>query len=788
MVAVLALVAAPGHAQEPSQSPNTLYDQALAFALSGEGLAVEDVRLTRDRAEIAFTGTFYFSTPVSGRVTGAVFQGQGTFLASVPPGAFEQDNVRRLLKADTVESSFETAAMVFTDESFQQIASAGRRSAAALPADVKRRAAAFMPRMLKETGVNLAARAAASIFNQESPGFFFAEFDGGRRGRFSLLLDYQNRIPVANFGLNSGEKGLIFAYRQGLYGNDIWMAFYSLADYARGTAAYSDASDLIDITHYNVDLDLRDPGKALKMTARMDMIARADHLRVLPLSIGESLPEHDDLRLKQQLRLKAVRVDDTPAVGIQEDWEGGLSVLLPTETSAGRKMTVELVLEGDFMREVERLAGCYYPASNSEWMPRHGYLDRATFDLTFHHSEHARIAATGTRILEVDAPGSKDERLTQYRMAEPVARAVFALGPFERHAQTIRWEHGGETPLEFSALPDSMMPVKEDFVLAELDNAVRYFTALFGNYPYSTFGAAVHPYGFGQGFATLLMIPPASTSRKETFAFIAHETAHQWWGNIVAWRSFRDQWLSEGFAEYSGVLYAGRRDGAQSQRELIDALRESLKNPPRTTLGVGTGRLNDVGPLILGRRLETRQTMGSYSALVYGKGALVLRMLHYLLTDPATGNDQPFFDMMTDFVNRFRGATASTDDFRTIAGIHFAKSPLASKYGLKNLDWFFTQYVYQVPLPSYRFEYSVEEQSAGAVLLRGTLFQDNAPAGWLMMLPLLLTFGGDKMATVTVQALGPQSTVTLKLPGRPNKVELDPANWILSENATTRRR
>ena len=88
----------PGQAQEPSQSPNTLYDHTLAFAWSGESLAVEDVRLKRDRAEMAFTGAFYFSTPVNGRVTGAVFHGQGTFLAPVPPSASEQDNVRRLFE------------------------------------------------------------------------------------------------------------------------------------------------------------------------------------------------------------------------------------------------------------------------------------------------------------------------------------------------------------------------------------------------------------------------------------------------------------------------------------------------------------------------------------------------------------------------------------------------------------------------------------------------------------------------------------------------------------------
>ncbi len=53
----------------------------------------------------------------------------------------------------------------------------------------------------------------------------------------------------------------------------------------------------------------------------------------------------------------------------------------------------------------------------------------------------------------------------------------------------------------------------------------------------------------------MLLMPKADMATKHTYRFIAHETAHQWWGNIVAWRSYRDQWLSEGFAEYSGILY-----------------------------------------------------------------------------------------------------------------------------------------------------------------------------------------------------------------------------------------
>lgn len=778
----------PLPSQQPADSQRALYDQIRTFDLGGSSFKVENLVIKRDRVVMTFTGAFYFSAPAAGRVTGAVFRGQGAFQAPVPPSAFEEDNVRRMLKADGVGSTFQNAVFVFTDDLFDQIKAGGFKPGEAAPTEARKLAAEWIPRVLKETGANLAARALTSIVNRETPGFFASQFEGGPLGRFSFIYDEQNRIPVATFSLNGGEKGLIYTYREGLYGNDILMAFYSLQDYDRGVAAYSDINDLVDMERYNMDIDVREPKKALKVNSRIDMVVRSPRLRALPLVIGESLPEYDSMRLKRQMRVKGVKVGGAAAEVLQEDWEGGFTVLLPAEAAAGQKLSVEVDAAGDFMRDVDTLPQCNYPLSNVAWYPRHGYLDRAAYDLTFHHNKRVKIAATGARLKEAQDANSKEDMVTEYRLDQPVAMASFAIGPFERHAQKIKWESGGETPLEFCSLPGSMMVVKEDFILAELDNAIRYFSALFGKYPYPNFGAAVHPYGFGQGLATMLMIPPASRANKYTYAFISHETSHQWWGNIVAWRSYRDQWLSEGFAEYSGVLYAGRRENPGAQRELINELRNSLKDPPETTTGIGQGRLNDVGPIILGHRLETSKTIGSYSTLVYNKGALVLRMLHHLFLESPNGAGKPFFDMMTDFVNRYRGGAASTDEFRKVATEHFLNTPVAKKYGLKDLDWFFRQWVMQTALPSYRLEYAVEDQPDGAAVLRGKLYQDNAPDNWLVILPLNFSFGGNQSGAVNVHVIGKETEVNLKLPRKPAKVELDPDNWILSEKTTTKSR
>ncbi len=785
--ALLLIAPATSAQDKPATNAKDLYAQLKSFKLSGGSAAVRDLVLTRDRVQMTFDGTFYFAAPIDGRVTGAVFVGNGKFTGEVPPSEFEKENVKRLLGTAGVESDFKIAILRFSDDTFESVAV----KPTAGPADerAQKLAAEVELRILKETGANLSSRLALSIANQESPGFFFANFEGGKRGRFSLVLDYQDRIPVADFGLNGGEKGLIFAYDSATDNNEIWMAFYGKDDYAHRTVSYSDVNNLIDITHYEMNVDLRQHKKYVRLQTRVDSIVTAANVRAVPFSIGESLGEEENQRLKKQLRLQQARLGDTDLFFVQEDWEGGFTVFLPAQVAAGEKLNLELVLQGDFMYDAVSVENCYYPLSNSTWFPRHGYLDRATFDLTFRHPRKLKIASGGSRVSETPDADDQDTMVTRYQMQQPVPFDTFALAPFERHTQMVRFDKGGvgdPIPIEFSSLPGTVKAIKEDFILAELDNSLRYFTSLFGKYPYPTFGAAFHPFNFGQGFPTLLMIPATDRASKYTYVFIAHETAHQWWGDIVTWRSYRDQWLSEGFAEYSGIMYTGLRAGAGSEDDLIGQLRSSLKDPPQTRTGPGKGRLVDVGPIILGHRLNTSKTRGAYSTLIYNKGALVLRMLHFLLTDPTTGQGNGFFDMMSDFVKQYQDQRASTDDFRHVANEHFAKSPIARMYKLNNLDWFFKQWVYQSDLPSYQMNYQLQDQPDGKVLLTGTVTQENAPNDWFMVLPIVITFGGNQSATATVHAFGPSATFQLKLPARPTKVELDPRHWILSEKTSTK--
>jgi hypothetical protein len=770
------------------------YSALRSFMLNGGDAKVSDLVLKRDRAEMTFTGMFYFSKPVLGKITGAVFVGEGKFRAEPPPILFEKQNLHRMLDADIVESDFKTAVLRFTDDTYSVIGKSHEPTGTA-PKDVQDLASEMETRTTRETGINFASRLLQSLANSETPGVFIAQFDKGRRGRFTLVLDMQCRIPTVYFSINAGEKGLIFAYNKTLSDNDVWLAFHSEKDYAGGTTAFSDLFDQIATSHYEMKVDLREPQKILKVNARMDVQA-LNPLRAISYALTEGLPEADSLRKKNGMRVTAARLADGKALQkIQEEWESGFLVLLPEVRKAEEKFTIETDVEGDFIRNLGGVLDCQYPMINGEWYPRHGYLRRSKFDIVFLHNKKYKVSGPGERIKEEPSSTGPNDLVTTYRMTEPVALVTFAMGPFKIYQETRKMQKT-EIPIEFFSLAGMQavsgtrsVTIKEDFILAEMGNALEYLSAMFGPYPYPIFRAAYHPFGFGQGFATMLAIPNADSANPRTYAFISHETSHQWWGNIVAWRSYRDQWLSEGFAEYSGVLYIlNRTKKSGDVKDALNELRNSLKEPPSTTTGIGSKRVVDIGPLILGQRLRSRESLNAYQTLTYNKGALVLRMLHFLFTNPTTGDGQPFFDMMRNFVDRYRNSSASTEDFEAVASEYYARTPVAQKYGVKDLHWFFSQWVMQTALPTYRLEYSIQNNPDGSATVQGTVFQENAPENWAMPLPLMFKFSGNQVARGTILANGPQQPVTIRLPQKPESVELDPEHWVLSEKTTTKKK
>jgi aminopeptidase N len=280
-------------------------------------------------------------------------------------------------------------------------------------------------------------------------------------------------------------------------------------------------------------------------------------------------------------------------------------------------------------------------------------------------------------------------------------------------------------------------------------------------------------------------------SNQDTFKLTGRLTASQWWGNAVSARSYRDQWLFDGLAEYGGMLYTKNRDGDDALKKLIEMARNTLNlTKPATDAGAGTGKLTDIGPLFLGKRLTTRNSQNA-DLLIPNKGALVLRMLHYLFNDPKSPEDL-FNKMLTDFAKKYAGKTAGIEDFKTVAEEHFAntttgKTTSSDGNGL-GLDWFFDQWVNKSKLPSYRLEYSIVSEG-GKNILKGTVFQENVDDdNWLIIIPIALKMSG-KDFQLPIIVKGAERKFETPLPEYKSiEVKLDPDMWILSEKTTTQKK
>ncbi|PYS99680.1 MAG: hypothetical protein DMF65_09375, partial [Acidobacteria bacterium] len=418
--------------------------------------------------------------------------------------------------------------------------------------------------------------------------------------------------------------------------------------------------------------------------------------------------------------------------------DADFAVIWPEPLDAGHdyKVTVEYA-GGEALTDVG--GGNYFLGPRETWYPNNEgtqFGDRARFDMTFHFSKGKTLIGTGA----LAAPETTDGDYTVAKWSSgdvELAVAGFNYGIFKKK---IVQDPDTGYQIEFYAnenVSNLMRGAEEvgsmsttgmaDSIIADAENSTRIYNAFFGKLPYTRVAMTQQPSGrFGQAWPTLVYMPytafmdetqrymaaqrsmeagAARVATNDFYIYVGpHEVSHQWWGHTVGWKSYRDQWMSEGFAEFSASLFAQIVRGEDKFIDFWERQRQLIIQPrPQTR----DHKPYTVGPVTQGYRLDSGKTGQIARFMIYPKGAYILHMLRMMMFDRKTG-DQRFQTMMQDFVKENYNKDVSTEDFKRAVERHMTRDMDVEGNG--RMDWFFNQWVYGTEMPSYKFEYTMNGQ------------------------------------------------------------------------------
>jgi len=747
--------------------------------------AVTNLSLARDRIRIRLAaGVMQFTQPGEGLVFGAAFRGQGRVEVE-PPNAAEAQQLRLLTGQDRLAMDFIEAAFVFSDDTFEEVG----RNARWGPGAESKLPEIYLDRQKQreDVGAELLPRLVKSVLSadRKRTALFAADLKTNEKGWIHVRWDAlePEEILVGRWA----DRGAARLF-------DTWMRFPS--DDRPAGEVFRDplAREDFWIRRYEISATVTG-GAELSATTRVSVEHRATGERLLLFELDSNLrvesvktAEGQSLAFFQAREKK----DHYPSYG---DY---VAVALPEPTRAGEKQTFEFRYAGK--RVVRNVGGGNFFCQSYGWYPTrpNSFASRADFEMIFRAPKKFTLVATGNKVSETT---DGDWIITTWKSDPPLAVAGFAFGDYKIYSDKAGnvdidiyanrqpddflagFEHTGGWPMG-SLSPTGL--AKEMGI--EMANTVRLFEQYFGPYPYKRLAVTNIPYLYGQGWPGLIYLSALSfldsyqrhnlgvkDHVQLTDFFRAHESSHQWWGHRVGWKSYHDQWLSEGFAEFSGNLYVLYRKNEKEYLYRLRKAREDLRN--RDLHG---HVYESVGPIWMGKRLASSESPGAYDVVVYVKGGYVLSMLRMMLFDPRNPNhDRRLQDMMQDFCRTYDNQAASTEDFKAIVEKHML--PAMDLDGNRRMDWFFRQYVYGTGIPHYRLHYEARDNGSGKWLISGSVTQSGVPEGWKDALPLYLQAGGQVARLGFVVVRGKVTPFQVIVPFRPEKVLLNHLEDTLAE-------
>ena len=463
-------------------------------------------------------------------------------------------------------------------------------------------------------------------------------------------------------------------------------------------------------------------------------------------------------------------------------FEPWVTVTLPRQVAPAERFILELAYEGKVVEKL-RTSGDFLLRDTLYWIPRQPDSRRSRFHLTFRVPSRYGVASPGDVL---DDRVEEDTRIVRRATDRPINHVSFHYGRFDVTAVEL----DGVPPITVyaNAGAPGFAPGQREKTIDDLAGAIRTQSDYFGPYPFASLQVTETPMLSGQAFAGFLLLSFQSFGELytgEAELFRSHEVAHQWWGAGVEWEHYRDQWLSEGFAQYGAALYVRSGLGEPRQfAEMLAAWRRDVLGEPSIGQGRGLAHYgfrpsviresqgSESGPLVAGFRLRSTKTPFDYRLIAYEKGALVLHMLRVMLTDLHADDDQRFRVLMQRFASRHMFATATTRDFETAVAEAFGEP----------MDWFFDQWVYGTEIPTYRPDLRVSPlvDSDAPFVLHGSIAQEDVPDGFKMPVPIALHFPDDDSLIVRLWIDRDTVPVELPLPARPSSIEFNYGDAVLA--------
>jgi aminopeptidase N len=356
--------------------------------------------------------------------------------------------------------------------------------------------------------------------------------------------------------------------------------------------------------------------------------------------------------------------------------------------------------------------------------------------------------------------------------------------------------------------PQSPKPANHLQDIAEqAARAIEYLTSQFGPFPFPSLSITQMPGTNSQGFPGLIYLSSYAflsdneRSTKRGFnpdinnilydrVMTTHEVSHQWWGDSVTWKSYRDEWLMEAISQYFALMMLEKEHPADFQ-SVMEYYRNDLLRV------VHDSPIHEAGPVTLGVRLFSSKYPASYDDIIYGRGAWLIHMLRMLLrSNPQTsavradggGNpDELFLRVMKKLHEHHRGGTLSMHEFQSAFETAL---PRSLRYeDTTSLDWFFQSWVEGTSIPSItlkdvKFEMIVATAKSPAHRsATAQLVQEFAPEQMVSSVPVYaVNMAGAFVYAGRFFADGPETEITMSVPADTKRLVVDPFHTLLTRH------